>query len=305
MPKIRQARASAVQGRADKEQPPARATVPPETVDALRSLILERYDDMSGRLKQVARYVLDEPRAIALETLAEIGERCGAQPSAVVRFAQSLGFDGAAPMQRLLRQDLVKNDRPLAYAERVRRYTGADSLKTNDPRQLLHEFSEAVSLATTNLDEAVNPSALIAAVRRIAKAQAVYVVGIRRSFPVASYLGYLLQQSNIRTVMIDGVGGLSAHQASGMDSRDLLIAISFSPYAPETMQVVDKALDAGAAVLAITDSVVSPISKSATVALLIPEPEVRGFRSLSATMCLAQVLGVAVLFETTNAKAGR
>jgi len=281
---------------------------PPETVDELRSAILDRYDSLSTKLKLVARYILDEPRAAALETLAEIGERCNVQPSAIVRFAQAFGFDGAAPMQRLLRHDLVKNDRPLAYAERVRRFSGNDVLKSSDPRQLLHEFVEATTAGLANLEETVDPSALIAAVRRISKANTVYVAGFRRSFAAASYLTYLLQQANVRTVLVDGVGGLTNHQISGFDSKDLLIAISFTPYAAETLGLVDKALDTGTGVLAITDSLLSPIAKSATIALLVVDAEVRGFRSLASTMCLAQVLGVAsvctALSKTTGRSAG-
>ena len=50
---------------------------PPTTAEEFRALLLERYDGLSKRLKQVARYVLDEPNELALETLAVIAERCG------------------------------------------------------------------------------------------------------------------------------------------------------------------------------------------------------------------------------------
>src|SRR6188508_3465014 len=72
---------------------------PPKSAEEFRTLLLERYDKLSKRLQQVARYVLDEPNELALETLVVIAARCGVQPSAIVRFAQSFGFSGASQMQ--------------------------------------------------------------------------------------------------------------------------------------------------------------------------------------------------------------
>ena len=65
----------------------------PTTAEELRAAILARYETLSKRLQQIARYVLDEPNAVALETLAVLAERTGVQPSAIVRFAKSFGFD--------------------------------------------------------------------------------------------------------------------------------------------------------------------------------------------------------------------
>ena len=69
----------------------------PQTSEELRAAILDSYEDLSKRLQQIARYVLDEPNAVALETLAVIGERAGVQPSAIVRFAKAIGFESRWP----------------------------------------------------------------------------------------------------------------------------------------------------------------------------------------------------------------
>ena len=66
-------------------------TQAPADADELRAAILDEYETLSKRLKQIARYVLDEPSAVALETVAVLAERTGVQPSAIVRFAKSFG----------------------------------------------------------------------------------------------------------------------------------------------------------------------------------------------------------------------
>src|SRR5690606_14561036 len=92
----------------------------PQTAQALREEIIARYDTLSKRLQQVARYVLDQPNALALETLAVLAQRAGVQPSTIVRFAKAFGYEGAAQMQRLFRNGLISGDSAISYRERVR-----------------------------------------------------------------------------------------------------------------------------------------------------------------------------------------
>src|SRR5579859_4899213 len=137
----------------------------PGTADELRDVILERYDDFSKRLKQIARYVLDHPNDLALETLAVVAERSGAQQSAIVRFAKALGFTGASPMQRVLRDGLLANHSTLGYGERVRRFnTSLAKKETGESGELLAEFAEGDILALQNLRETIKRSEMSRAV---------------------------------------------------------------------------------------------------------------------------------------------
>jgi DNA-binding MurR/RpiR family transcriptional regulator len=138
----------------------------------------------------------------------------------------------------------------------------------------------------------------------------VYVAGFRRSFPVAAYLAYSLLQVDKKTVFIDSLGGMSQQQVHGATEKDLLIAVSYHPYAGETVQLVDAASQRHCKVLAISDSLVSPVAKAANLVLQVREAEIRKFRSLSASMCLAQVLVISYAFAATKPsqppkKAGR
>jgi len=276
---------------------------PPATAEELRAEILERYDQLSKRLQQIARYVLDEPNELALETLAVIADRSGVQPSAIVRFAKTFGFDGASQMQRLFRDGLLSGHAALGYSERIRNFTEkVDQRKGDDAAELLAEFVEGNSLALHNLSQTVSARDMAQAVQLIRKAETVYVVGFRRAFPVSSYLAYSLQQVNKRTMFVDGVAGLSRQQVQTIGPKDLLIAVSYQPYAEETVQAVEIAADKGAKILSISDSLVSPIAKPAHAVLQVRESEVRTFRSLAATICLAQALVIGFAFENTKRK---
>jgi DNA-binding MurR/RpiR family transcriptional regulator len=272
---------------------------PPQTADELRTAILDCYEDLSKRLQQIARYVLDEPNAVALETLAVIGERAGVQPSAIVRFAKAIGFDSASQMQKVIRDGLIAGSAVLGYSERVRQFS-ENARSGGGPADVLAEFVEGNVLALNNLRELVDGADLRTAVDLIAAAETVYVVGFRRSLPVSSYLAYSLQQLNKRTIFVDGVGGLTRQQIQAIGPRDLLIDVSFHPYADETIQAVQHAAAHEAKVLSISDSLVSPTAKPATLALQVKDAEIRKFRSLAATMCLVQAIVISYAFESSQ-----
>jgi DNA-binding MurR/RpiR family transcriptional regulator len=282
----------------------AESNNPPTTAEELRAAILVRYESLSKRLQQIARYVLDEPNAVALETLAVLAERTGVQPSAIVRFAKSFGFDGATQMQRLFRDGLLSGSASLGYNERVREFAqSVEGKAVGDPGQVLGEFVEGNVLALQNLGKIVRRDELAQAVKMVSQAETVYVTGFRRSFPVAAYLAYSLLQVDKRTVFIDSLGGMSLQQVHAITAKDLLIAVSYHPYAEEAVHVVNAAVDRGCKVLSISDSLVSPVAKPATLVLQVREAEIRKFRSLSASMCLAQALVISYAFAASPAVA--
>ncbi len=274
---------------------------PPASAEMLRAEILARYDGLSKRLKQIARYVLDEPNAVALETLAVLSERCGVQPSAIVRFAKSFGFDGATQMQRLFRDGLLSANASLGYSERIREFSKAvDGKRISDPSQVLAEFVEGNVLALQHLGDAIDRHRLNEAVKLIERADTVFVAGFRRSFPVAAYLAYSLHQVDKKTVFIDSVGGMTQQQIHGITQDDLLLVVSYRPYAEEAVHLIDVAVDNRCKVLSISDSPVSPVAKPATLVLQVREAEIRKFRSLSTSMCLAQALVISYAFSTAT-----
>ena len=91
---------------------------PATTYDELRSAIAQRHGALSGRLQQIAEFVLDHPTDVALGTVAEVAQRSGVPPSAIVRFAHALGFGGFTEMQQVFRSRLVAGVAP-SYKARL------------------------------------------------------------------------------------------------------------------------------------------------------------------------------------------
>lgn len=267
----------------------------------LREAILERFDELSPRLQQIARYVLDDPNSAGVETLAVISDRTGVPPSAIVRFAQTFGFNGAASMQRLLKDELLAAHPESGYHRRAREFLeGAEDSPLPGHFDLLAEFARASALSLDHLLESVDRARFEECVAMLQAADTVHVAGYRRSFPVAAYLAYSLQRSGKRAILVDGMGGMAGLQANRIGADDLFIGISFSPYADEMVSLLEQAGQTGAPIVMITDSPVGPVAKPANCLLQVRDTEVRGFRTLSASMCLVQALAISYAFEFTK-----
>jgi len=275
----------------------------PSDPEKLRGDIVKNYDQLSPRLQQVAKYVLDNPNDMALQTLAVIADRCGVQPSTIVRFAKTFGYDGASQMQELFRDEMLTQPPSPSYAERIRQFSRrAGTSGALAPHDVMQEFADSNILALEHLKNSVRKADLERAIEMIRAASAVYLVGLRRSFPVASYLAYALRHVDKRAYLLDGVAGMLVEQSSLLTGKDLLIATSFHPYAPETAEIAAACKEQKARIIAITDSRISPVAGVADLCFEIKDAEVRQFRSLTASLCLAQTLVISYAFEMERKK---
>jgi len=140
----------------------------------------------------------------------------------------------------------------------------------------------------------MSPADLGAAVKEISQAKTIYVLGHRRSFPVAYYLAYALTQLELATHLLDSVGGMLRDPAQLIGPKDALVVISFKNYTPEVIEVAQGCHARKVPVIAITDNALSPLARHARVCFQIEENTSKPFRMLVAPMCLAQALVVAV-----------
>ena len=271
---------------------------PPDNLELLRSEIASRYDELSPRLKQVASFVLDNPNDIALETLAVNANRCDVQPSTIVRFAKVFGYSGASEMQRLFRDEILAAAPSPSYSERIRQFQErSDTVDWLLPYNVMREFAESNIIALEHLRDAVRKDDLDRSLELMHDAHTIYLAGVRRAFPVAAYLAYSLSHVEKRAFLLDGVAGMTSEQSWMLGPDDLVIAVSFRPYASETIAVVERATANGAPLIAISDSRLSPVAKNANVCFEIKDAEVRQFRSLTASMCLAQTLVISYAYK--------
>ncbi len=251
---------------------------------------------MSKRLKQVAEFLLENPSIVALETVANIAAEAGVHPSALIRFAAAFGFDGFSEMQQLFRDKLVEHS--TSYRERVRlsydraRSDGAPAVLTS--QKIVDEFVEGNALSIHQMMDTIDVNDIECALDLLEKAKTIHVVGVRRSYPIANYFVYALRQIKKRAFIVDGSSSMKQEHADILiPDEDLLFAISYTPYAQETRDVLLTAYNANIPIISLSDSRLSPLSSLSNVFFEVKESEVRGIRSLTASLTLVQSLAIA------------
>ena len=273
----------------------------PTQLTILQDEIRRRYDTLSKRLKQVARYILDNSNSVAFDTVASIAQQADVPPSTLIRFANAFGFSGFNEMKQMFKQHLMEET--ANYTERARLFrqpTSDESSPPETPTEILNMFTMVNNQALQQL--AMQPSSddLERAVALLGEAENIYVIGLRRSFSVASYLTYALRHLDRKAFLIDGLGGMFTEQLSLVGPKDVVVAVSFSPYAREVVELVELGAQRKARQIAITDSQVSPLAAFSDVCFVVREAQVDGFRSQVASLCLAQTLAVSLALNSSQ-----
>jgi DNA-binding MurR/RpiR family transcriptional regulator len=269
----------------------------PSTLAALKKLIGARFPDLPPRLRSAARHLIDHPNAAAVETIKKLSSDAGVQPSVLVRLAQALGYDGFSDMQAVFRTALLAQTQ--SYGERMRaQRKDHRALPPSDPASMLRLLCDGSIESLQGLREAHDAGALQAAIDLLAGAPTIQVIGLRRSWPIGTYLVYLLSRSRRYARQLGAMGGMLADEMRTVSSRDVLVAISFHPFHADTVAAVEEARERGIKVIAITDSALSPIARDVAVVLEVRDAEVTGFRSVAASMVLCQGLAVGVAMAT-------
>jgi len=252
---------------------------------------MARSQTLPRRLVQIASYALDNPDEIAFGTAASIAAKAAVQPSTLVRLSKALGYQGFSDLQQVFRSRL--RERVLNYDERLAQLR-EHAIDGSRAGLILDGFCRSAEQSLAEFPERLEPAEIERAVDILSGAQTIYLLGLRRSFPIAAYMAYAMGKLGIRNVLVDGLAGLGQEQISFVSERDAVLAISFTPYASETVALTQTARARNAKIVSITDSAFSPIAPVADLWFEIVEANYEGFRSMAATMALAMSLSIAV-----------
>jgi DNA-binding MurR/RpiR family transcriptional regulator len=256
----------------------------PETLDQLMTQIEQQHASMPKRLREIGNFALGHPEAIALSTLAELAAETDIATSAFVRFAQTLGFDGFSQMQAVFRQQ-VRSSWP-QYASRL-----SDMADVN-PADHFEALSASAVASINRLSNSVSMEHLEAAVCKLAGAETIWFAAGGRARPVTAYMKYMLTKLGIRTQEFREAPSEAMRELNLIGPNDVLLVVSFAPYGELTVKLAQEAASRGAEIVSVTDTMVSPVALDMT--LLVTEESIFGFRSLCATMNLAQYLAIEI-----------
>ena len=244
----------------------------------------KNYKTLSKGQKQLAAYITENYDRAAFITASKMGRIVGVSESTVVRFAYALGYDGYPELQKSL-QELIRNK--LTSVQRIQ-LTG--DLQPNDVLRSVLKSDVSNIRATIDL---IDNASFNAAINALLEAKKVYIVGLMSAAPLAQFLAYYLGFVMDNVVMVSGAMGNIYEDLFRISSEDVCIGICFPRYSNRTIDALDFARGKGATIIAITDSVSSPIAEKAAHAL-IARSDMAGFAdSLVAPLSLINAIIVA------------
>lgn len=263
---------------------------PPADFESLKALIVSNDVKLPKRLKQAAVYALEHPDEIAFGTAASIAQAAAVQPSTLVRLAHQFGYDGFSHFQMLFKERLRL--RAPSYEERLSQIESAA-----DPAPeaaLMHGFFGAARTSILRIEETIRPEDFGRAVEILGQAETIYLIAKRRSYPLTAHLSYAFSKLGIRHQMVASPNGVDLETVQFAGPQDAALAISFSPYAAESLDHARALHAQGVPLVSITDSAFSPFASLSRLWLEVAEADFAGFRSLSASTALTMALSVGV-----------
>lgn len=252
----------------------------------LRQQLIDRFDEMSPQLQQAARYLIENPQEIALNSMRELARNANVQPATMTRLAKFLGVAGYEDL-RIEQAGLIRrgNDGFVHRAMESERHHPADS-PANQAKEMLIGLSAQIAKLTK--PESLQP--LTAAAEAMAKARRIYVQGARSCHSVAWQFHYVMSLLGEKTCHLDGPGGTGPDPLIWATTQDALLVISVNPYSKQSLDIAKLARDRGVMVIAITDSAVSPLVGIANHTVLCPVESATFFHSLTPALAVSEVL---------------
>ena len=249
----------------------------------LISKIEKVYPTLSKGHKRIADFITEHYDKAAFMTAAKLGESVGISESTVVRFAAELGFDGYPELQNNL-QELIKN-----RLTSVQRMEVAD-INLGERHVLDKALAADIEMIRATLEQ-TSREGFAAAVDAINKAGKIYILGVRSSASLASFMAFYFNLFRDNVHLVDSASASEIfEQMYRITKNDLCIAISFPWYSKQTINALRFVRDRGATIVSITDSDSSPIAALADHLLVARSNMVSFVDSLVAPLSLINAL---------------
>ncbi len=243
--------------------------------------------------------MVEHPEEIGLNSMRSVARDAGVKPATITRLTKTLGFPKYDALREPFRQHLRSSSPEFASKlQNVQKLgeTGEKSLFADLRAQEISNIENSLS--------ADNYSIMDAAAQTIHDSRRVYVLGLRGAYAPALLFHYTFQLFQDNSQLLDTSAGIFADQLRGIGPEDSLLVISFPPYTQLTIDAVDYAADAGAKIVSVTDSIISPAATAAAHTIVTRNQSPSFYHSFTGALAVTQAL-IAMLVTKTGGDALR
>jgi DNA-binding MurR/RpiR family transcriptional regulator len=258
----------------------------PQSQEEVIERLLDEFETLPGQLRVCARFIIDHPHEVGLQSMRTLAQDAEVHPNSFVRLARHLGFDGYESLRERFR-DFVRGgigstpDR-VHWLQEMNRQGGSTAI--------FGSMAEACLDNTEKMFAQQSIEDLERAVDWMIAARRVYVLGLGLAYPLAYNFWYVARMGFDHFILSPRHGSLPSDDIIRMDERDCLVAMTFQPYRRDTLGAVRQAKQRGAKIIGVTDSSASILCREADIGLVSPTNTPQYFHSNSAVTALIESL---------------
>lgn len=259
-----------------------------EQIKDIVAQIRSNYERFSKSHKKIADYILACPDELTMMSINQLSQKTGVSPATITRFTHLLEFHGYPELQRSL-YEYHRQCAPFGQLKSLLRTETAEKPEETD--ELSWNVRQNIQLLEDMLTPQLQESYL--RVRDIVlKARNIYVAGMRSSYTIAYYLGFMLQRmfSNVRLLPLNCTD--LPNVLCDVGDEDCLIMVSYSRYTRISDEIATYFQQCGSSVISITDSITSPIALKSKEVLVAPNGDIYSpVAAITLCNCLITSLG--------------
>lgn len=246
-------------------------------------LVKSKIPEFTQGQKKIAELILLNLEESSYSTLAKISKAAGVSETTVIRFSYALGFESFSAMQNMLRQEI------LGITVNEKHNEDAEGESFYDI--LLNKEIEILERIKKN----INKNDIELAVEKLSEADKVFSVGARSAYPSVLWFGTTVGKLRENVYSVDAFGSEFLSGVVDVDSSSVVVCIGLSRVSKFTYQFAEMARKKGAFVIAVTDTITSPLSTQADIVILAgSNRDETGFNTMSSVAAVLNILAVGI-----------
>lgn len=274
--------------------------VKPTSQETIVQRLLEGYDELPGKLQIAARYIIDHPHEVGINTMRNLAAEAGIHPNCFVRLARKIGFSGYEELRErfrdFVRSGLGSSTDRVKNLQKLQNKGGTSGVVAGIAESILNNHMQTV--------QALDMRALEKAVQWMWDSDRVYVLGLGAGYPLAYNFWYVARMIREHFILIPRHGSLAMDDMLHAGTGDLLFCMTFQPYRVDILDILRFAKRHGVKSIGLSDSPAARIYREADLGLCAPTHTPQFFHSNSAVIGLLEML-CSVLVVKGGEKAAR
>jgi len=249
-------------------------------------------------LQKIAKYIIDQPKDVAIESMRGLAKLANVQPASIVRFLKRFNFDSYENFKDIYIKWLLSQERDL-----INKANSLIQIETNSNDKVIedlfnHDIQNIKDTYTKDQSHVLH-----AISDQLYNSKNIYILGLRSLFSAAHYFNYICRLFTQNTRLVTGISSAFADELRFIDQEDALVVYSYYPYTKDSLLATNFAKERRAKIILITDSPVSPLAFQADHLIVAPNNSSFLLPSVVSAVSTSQV--IAALYFLKNKEKSR